>query len=154
MARRQPKPTVPKTPAQLAAWLRDTDAGRQVVAKQLDERCRVCQHATPPSPRVLVVVRRLGPLPGVEVFYETGVNVRLEELIDTQNDPISEVLAEELLIAQLPRLWKHLPNCRKQGMPFTSVTAERRLEAVEGIRTLKGLEAWQDRWTTTSPTRR
>lgn len=146
MARRTRKPSVPRTPAQLAAWLRDTDAGRQVLAEQLDERCRVCLHAARPSPRVLVVVRRLGPLPGVEVFYERGVNVRLEELLDTHDDPVIEELAEELLIAQLPRLWKHLPSCRARTMPFTALTAERRLKAVEGICTLRELEAWTEKW--------
>jgi len=107
MARTKDTPSFPRTERQLRAWLRDVPAGQQLVrdlaSGVLEMECRRCERARP-YPRVLVVIRRLGPLPGVEVFSERGVTVRLEELVDTQDDPVIEVLAEELLVAQLPRL--------------------------------------------------
>jgi len=35
-------------------------------------------------------------------------------------------------------------------MPFRAVAAERRLEALEMLRTLREVEAWQERWTQNS----
>lgn len=125
------EPTFPRTARQLRAWLRDTIIGRQLfreLAKDvLENECRKCQRIRPYS-KVLVVARRLGPVPGVEVFREKGVTVRLEQLIDTQDDKVIEILAEELLEAQLPRSWKHLPHCRSDEMCWRGWNATQQLK--------------------------
>ncbi len=140
MSRISDKTTCPRTAIQLRAWLRDTITGRQLfreLAKDvLEGECRKCQLIRP-YPKALVVVRRLGPLPGVEVFREKGITVRLEELVDTRDDRVIEILAEELLEAQLPRPWKHLPHCRSESRCFHGVTAEQRLQALGDMEELR-----------------
>ena len=140
------RPTFPTTIRQLKAWLRDTTVGRALMvlltSEALENKCRACENpqlAT--KPRVLVVVRRLGLHPGVEVYYENGVNVRLEELVDTKDDAAVEALADELLAVQLPRYWQHLQtSCRSQSMVFTGLTAERRTRSLEELRILRELK--------------
>jgi len=87
-----------------------------------------------------VVARRLGMHPGVEVFRESGVTVRMEELIDIPDDGSMGVLAERLLVAQLPRNWRHVPDCRlryRDSVTFRGITTEGAIEAIETLRELK-----------------
>src|SRR3972149_2088386 len=124
-------PTLPKTLGQLSVWLRDTDAGREILRRcyeqALEEKCSACEKGIP-IPRVLVVLRRLGHYPGVEVYRETGVNLRLEELVDSEDDPAVELLIDDLLRAQLPQNWKHMVDCRCDSIVFTGLTAGRRID--------------------------
>ena len=144
MERMSDKPMFPRTARQLRAWLRDTTIGRQLfreLAKDvLEEECRKCQRIRP-YPKVLVVVRRLGTLPCVEVFREKGVTVRLEELVDTHEDAIIEILGteltEKLLVAQLPKPWRHLPYCKSESRCFHGITAERRLKVLGDLEELR-----------------
>ena len=130
----QNEPSFPLNPDRLLIWLRDTDAGRAVVRKAasgfLEEECRKCQRVRP-YPKVLVVVRRLGCKPGVEVFYERGVTIKCIELVDSEGDPAMEILVEELLVHQLPKSWKPLVTCRSDSEVFTGLTAERQLRFLE-----------------------
>lgn len=133
------KPTIPQNAGHLAAWLRDTIEGRKILRDAteefLEERCLNCA-AVYRRPKVLVVVRRLGSRPGVEVFAERGVSVRIEEMVDTCDDPAMERLAEELLVALLPNAWKSLPGCpgyMRQSQVFTGLTAERLIERLEAL---------------------
>ena len=143
MARTQESATIPRYPGPLRRWLRDTVAGQtivQEVAKDvLEKACRNCERLRP-YPRVLVVVRRLGRHPGVEVYREKGITVRLEELVDSQDDAGLERLVENLLRAQLPRSWKHLVDCRSESMVFTELTATRRIESLETLKLLRELK--------------
>ena len=136
-------PYIPRKLSSLRKWLIGSKDGskvlRQAAMELLEEECRKCERRGP-IPRVLVVVRRLGPLPGVEVYREQGVQVRLEELVDSCDDAALERLVDELLRAQLPKFWKHLVDCRCESMVFTGLTAERRLESVETLRLLNELE--------------
>jgi len=88
-------------------------------------------------------VRRLGRYPGVEVYREKGVNVWLEELVDSQDDPAIERLVDDLLVAQLPRNWKHLVDCRSDSIVFTGLTAERQMESLITLELLRELKAWK-----------
>jgi len=148
MARRPDKPTIPREKHPIRAWLKGTVAGRELLAelteKYLENKCRACRSPYRRSPKVLVVARRLGHLPGVDVFSEPKVTVRLEELVDTYDDPVIECLGDELLVAQLPKTWKHLPGCRRHNTVFRGLTAERRLEALEMLRTLRELKDWRE----------
>ena len=118
----------------LYGWLRDTDQGKAIIRELapgfLEEACRKCQRLRPYS-KVLAVVRLLGCRPGVEVFYERGVTVKCIELVDSQDDPATEILVEELLEHQLPRLWKPLVQCRSDSQVFTGLTAEWKLQMIE-----------------------
>ena len=109
------EPTIsPETAGRLRDWLLTTEWGRKIVQeaakKFLEKECRKCEQRRP-YPKVLVVARRLGLYPGFEVFQEPGVNVRMEEMIDTFGSADLELRAEELLIAKLPRPWKRLMDC-------------------------------------------
>ena len=150
MAWKHESKTFPRTAGQLRRWLRDTVPGRTLVkelAKDfLEKECRRCERRRP-YPRVLVVIRRLGYKPGAEVFYEKGITVRLEELVDSQGDASIELLVEKLLLAQLPRSWKHLPNCRSESMVFSGLTATRRIESLEILKLIRELK--EIRWPTT-----
>lgn len=134
MEHETPRLYIPRKLGRLRAWLRDTEAGRELVRDAtegfLESECRTCQKRRP-YPKVLVVVRRLGRHPGVEVFHEKGVTVRLEELVDSEDDKAMEILVEELLVHQLPRSWKTLVTCRSDSQVFTGLTAERKLRMVE-----------------------
>ena len=136
-------PPIPRTLGRLRAWLRDTVAGREILKDAaiglLEEECRKCERRGP-VPRVLVVVRRLGPLPGVEVYREPGVHLRMEELVDSCDDAAVERLVDDLLRAQLPKYWKHLVDCRCESMVFSGLTATRRMDALEVLRLLNELE--------------
>jgi len=151
MTRKQYRARFPRTPSDLARWLRQTQEGRSTFLKVaqgfLDEKCRQCEQALITPPKVLVVVRRLGPLHGVEVFAERGVTVRLEELVDTHDDPVIERLADELLIVKLPRPWRHLPRGRSKSMAFSGWTAEQELQAIDMLRTLEELKQWRAEYT-------
>lgn len=139
---------LPWSDARTIAWLRDTKRGQtilrkaseklveQAVKERLEAECRTCQQLGSP-PKVLVVVRRLGGWPGVEVFWEPGVMVRCEELVDSENDAELEVLCETLLRLQLPKPWKHLVDCRSDSMVFWGLSAEGRLEALDTLRVLR-----------------
>ena len=88
MGRTPAKQRLPRTRGQLRAWLRGSQLGRsllrELVEDVFEERCRACERGMiTPRPKVLVVARRLGPLPGVEVYAERRAHVRLEELVDT-----------------------------------------------------------------------
>ena len=128
------KPTLPRTMAQLRGWLRDTEAGQKIIREltsgSLEDECRKCQRVRP-YPKVLAVVRRLGFKPGVEVFHERGVAVKCIELVDSEGDPATEILVEELLEHQLPRSWKPLVGRRSVSEVFTGLTVERKLEMAE-----------------------
>jgi len=147
MARTSDKPTFPRSPRQLRAWLRDTDVGRRLfleLAKEaLENECQQCQLIRG-YPKVLIVVRRLGSLPGVEVYREKGVTIRLEELVDTRDDKDIEILAEELLEAQLPRQWKHMPHCRSESKCFHGVTAGRLLQTLHDLDELRIYREFSD----------
>ena len=139
MPRGSNKPTFPRTAIQLRAWFRDTDVGRQLFRELatdiLEEKCHACQFIYG-HPKVLVVVRRLGSLPGVEVFWGKGVTVRLEQLVDTRDDPALEILAEDLLEAQLPEKWKpmlHVPHHRAESLCFHGLTAGQRLKVLADL---------------------
>ena len=142
MARWTEKPTFPATLAALRAWLRDTEEGRELLRETakdvLENACRRCERRRP-YPRVLAVARRLGAKPGVEVYYEEGISVRCEELMDSKDDPATEILCEDLLREQLPRSWKHLVDCRSDSQVFTGLTAERCIESLETLRIIKEL---------------
>lgn len=131
----------PTTLAALRAWLTDSDVGRELLRETtkdfLENKCRECERLRP-YPKVLAVVRRLGCKPGIEVFYEEGVTVRCEELLDSQDDKAMEILCEDLLRA-LPRSWKHLPDCRSDSQVFTGLTVDRQIESVETLRILDEL---------------
>ena len=140
------KPWIPRTLARLRVWLAGSEDGQRLVrecsAKFFEEKCRACEKGIP-VPRVLVVVRRLGRYPGVEVYREKGVNVWLEELVDSQDDPAIERLVDDLLVAQLPRNWKHLVDCRSDSIVFTGLTAERQMESLITLELLRELKAWK-----------
>ena len=137
------QPTFPKTLAALRVWLRDTTKGRKllrVAAKDfLENACRRCERRRP-YPRVLTVARRLGPRLGVEVYYEEGVTVRCEELLDSKDDTAMEILCEDLLRAQLPKSWKHLVDCRSDSQVFTGLTAGQQIESLETLWILQELK--------------
>ncbi len=86
------------------------------------------------------------------MFQEPGVNVRLEEMID-----IKDVggIADELLIAQLPRPWKNLPKCParyRDGEVFRGITAEQRTETIIEGQLVRELREWRlalDAWEAT-----
>ncbi len=154
MARNPDIPTFPGTAIQLRAWLRDTIVGRQMfreLAKDvLEEECRKCQRLRP-YPKVLIVARRLRPrirrrLYGIEVFRERGVTVRVEELIDEHDDATVEILAQELLEAQLPRPWRHLPHCRSESDCFRGLTAQRRLKTLGDLEELRIYREFATTW--------
>ena len=142
------EPTFPETPDALRAWLQDTDEGRELLRVAandfLESACRRCERSQP-YPRVLAVARRLGAKPGVEVYYEKGVTVRCEELLDSKDDPATEILCDDLLRAQLPRSWKHLVDCRSDSQVFTAVYAGRCIESRETLRILKELRSDHER---------
>jgi len=75
------------------------------------------------------------------VYYEPGILVRLEELVDSGDDAATERLADELLLAQLPKSWTHLIACRHDAIAFTGLSAERRIESLKTLLILKELEA-------------
>lgn len=144
------KPTFPRTAIQLRPWLRDTVIGRQLfqelVKEFLEEKCGECQFIYA-HPKVLVVVRRLGPLPGVEVFWEKGVTVRIEELVDTHDDRVIEVLAEDVIELQLPKRWRHMlhvPSYRSESQCFHSQTAGQRLKVLGDLEDLRILREFRD----------
>lgn len=142
MAKPDQKTEFPRTPLQLRAWLRDTETGRylarQAARNILEEACRKCQKIRP-YPRVLVVVRRLGPKPGVEVYSEKGVTIMTHELVDTHDDPASEVLAEELLALQVPKSWRFLLGMKPESRVFTGLEAEATIRAIQTMRTIREL---------------
>ena len=139
MGKKHKGPRWPRSRGQMCAWLRDTDTGREILREAadsiLEDACRKC-HTVGPVPKVLVVARRLGRMPGVEVYHEKGVSVRLEELIDTRDDATTEILAEELLRLQLPRPWRHLLECRSQSEVFRGLAPDR---VADGILTRRWL---------------
>lgn len=145
MKPRSTKITLPRTLRGLRPWLTQTDEGRALLASLtdecLEERCRACQEGWLAIPRVLVVLRRLGRYPGAEVYQTNGVTVRLEELVDTQDDAELERLADELLEVQLPRTWQSVAQYgRRKSMVFTSLSAERRIRSLEELETIRELK--------------
>jgi len=148
MTRRSP--SFPKTPRQLRAWLTQTDVGRAILGgltdEALEKKCRECRFTAehPTRPKVLVVVRRLGPVPGVEVFAERGVNVRLEEMLDTRDNAVLEVLAEDELVSRLPVSWRGLVVGQGATLGFSATTGERRLRAVGELEVLRELKALRE----------
>ena len=146
MESEKPRPYIPRTLANLRQWLRDTNAGRELVRDAtkglLENECRACQNLVR-CPKVLVVARRLGRFAGAEVYHEPGVQVRMEELVDSCDDKAIERLTDELLLAQLSKRWKHLVSCRRDSIAFTGLSAARRIESLETSRVLRELEAEQ-----------
>lgn len=139
----------PESAGRLRDWLLETEWGRKIVRdaakKFLEDSCRKCQQLRP-YPKVLVVARRLGLYPGFEVFREPGVNVRMEEMIDIPDIADVGGIADELLIAQLPRPWKRLVECDacyRAGEVFRGITAERQIESILGLRWLRELHEWR-----------
>jgi len=129
------KQRIPQTLGRLRAWIRDTEAGREILREAtsglLEQKCRECQEATRRRPRVLVVARRLGRYAGVEVYAERGVTVRLEELIESHDDPAIERLLDDLLHWQLPKSWRPVLMRVPDRLAFMGVTADQRLETLE-----------------------
>lgn len=99
----------------LKHWLQETTLGREIMTdlfeKAVEKRCRECQNR-PLKPKTLVVLRRLGRHPGVEVFAEDGVNVKVIELPDFPDD----IPAEELIRSYLPKAWKSLVDIRARNI--------------------------------------
>lgn len=156
MARKSRKQSFPRTVRQLRAWLRDTPTGQQLVrelaSQALERECRICERARP-YPKVLVVTRQVGDLACVQVAAEKGVSVRVAELVDVpEDDPVIWQFAEDLLIAQLPRAWRHL-GVKLMGGGVTVIKglpAERRFRALSELRTLRELDAWVEKWLSTN----
>jgi hypothetical protein len=144
MARWPETRTFPKNLAALRAWLRDTEAGRELLREAakdvLENECRKCQRLRP-YPKVLAVVRRLGFKPGVEIFHEKGVTVRCEELVDSKGESALEILCEDLLVAQLPKAWKHLPDCRSDSRVFRGLTVDQEIESRQTLYYIRAVEA-------------
>ena len=147
MPRRTPANRMPRTMGALKAWLRDTDDGRALIdgltAGAFEERCRRCQGNARPLPKALVVLRRLGRHTGADVFADKGIAVRIEELIDTRDDPVIEALADELLWTQVPQSWRHLlwRTPRESGV-FRGLSATdllRTQERLAWLRAVKGM---------------
>ncbi len=141
--------TIPRSAGQLRAWLRDTETGHEILKEAsrgfLEDECRKCQKLRP-YPKVLVVVRRLGTRPGVEVFYEKGVSVRLEELVDSKDDKELEILVETLLVDQLPKSWKTLPDSpgyRRDSMVFTGLSAITQFVHSEDLKLIRELQEFK-----------
>ncbi len=131
----------------MKAWLRDSNDGRALLAgltaRTIEEKCRRCEGNARPFPKALVVLRRLGRYTGAEVFADEGISVRVEELIDTRDDPAIERLALELLWAQLPRGWRGFSECspRYSGV-FVGLSATdllRTQERLAWLRAVKGM---------------
>lgn len=126
------KVTLPGTLLGLRSWLKGSEQGRELLGelteeafeKVLEDKCRSCENIRP-YPKVLVVLRRLGRFPGVEVYTEEGVAVRFLELPDTDLD------LEELIEVRLPRNWRHLV-----GLPAKRIHSEvfRGMSLVEALR--------------------
>jgi hypothetical protein len=140
----------PRTKDQLRAWLKQTNDGKAILGalaeEALESRCRECQFALehPTRPKVLVVVRRLERVFGVQVFQEKGVNLRVEEMLDTMDDPTLETLCEEELVSRLPVSWKGLVlGTVGAKVGYSGVTAERRLRSLRELEWLRELKAFQ-----------
>jgi len=146
------RPFIPRTPDSLYVWLKGSTAGREIVRKliteDLEELCRRCQKEFKPNPRVLVVVRSLGRYPGAEVFHDRGVNLRVEELVATEDDTEGDLFAERLLLAQLPKGWSRwvggLWARQSTSIAYTGQTVSQRIECLEVKRTLRELKEWRD----------
>lgn len=147
---RQPQgPTLPRTVRQLRLWLRWTKEGRKLLADLtvdlLEEKCRKCQTDIKPRPKVLVVARRLGQQPGVEVYAERGVAVRLEELFDTEDNQIMEIAADEALAIRVPKSWQYLlrgvePQQPTRSIVFTGLPLARYVEFLGLENTIRELK--------------
>ena len=155
MAQKRRGPTLPKTITQLKSWLRGSTEGKQVIAdltaESLEEKCRQCETAIRPKPKVLVVAKRLGLHPGAEVYAERGVSVRLEEMFDTEDDSMLELGAEEALAIRLPRPWQHLlcgvePQQPTRGIVFSGMSAQQYVKYLEVKRVLREMKAWHEVW--------
>ena|GEM_PF-3352778 len=163
MTRKRRGPVLPDTVPKLAAWLKGAAEGKKLlgeltektIKEALEERCRKCEQAYRARPKVLVVVRRLGPKPGVEVYAERNVSVKMMELFDTHDDTKFEVVADEALAIMLPRSWKHLlpDHCPDvslrqptRSMVFTGATVERTIRSLQELRILRELGAWREKW--------
>ena len=151
------KSAFPRTIRQLRSWLKHTEDGQRfldrLTKEALEKRCRQWQREHQPRPKVLIVLRRLGRYPGVEVYAEREVSILFHELVETENNPKLEILADEMLALQVPRSWRHLlPDYRfhdvslyqpVRGEVFRGLTIEYTLEALEELRTLRDLKAWR-----------
>lgn len=112
------KTTIPSTLRGLRAWLKGSKQGRalrrELTEKASEEKteakCRACQNIRP-YPKCLIVLRRLGTFPGVEVYTEPGTSVRLLELPEVRGDtPEIERLIEDMTGLKLPKNWRHMLN--------------------------------------------
>ena len=132
------KTTLPSTVLGLRSWLKGSAEGKALLSeltqKAFEEReeakCRACENMRP-YPKVLVVLRRLGQFPGVEVHAEEGVSIRLLELPDVSSDGEIGKRVEELIETRLPRSWRHL-----SGLPAKRIAREvfRGMSLVEALR--------------------
>jgi hypothetical protein len=134
---------LPRTTKGLRAWLRGTTEGRATLnrmAKEfLEGRCRTCQKIRP-YPKVLVVLRRIGDLPGAEVYAEEGVNLRFLELPDIPDDGDFVELTERLIELELPRNWRRLVNLpvkRIHRETFRGVTISEAIRYEEDLRLIR-----------------
>ena len=143
---------LPSTAQGLRSWLKGSTEGRallrelteEAIEERLEAKCRACESIRP-YPKVLVVLRRLGRFPGVEVYTEEGVSLRFLELPDIPATAKAEILAEEYIELMLSKNWRRLmdlPARRIHRTLFRGISLTEWLryaelgEAIEEIRTM------------------
>ncbi len=140
---------IPATQVAVRAWLKGSTEGRdllhrmtqRLVEEAVEEKCRVCQQAHP-YPRVLVVLRRLGNHPGVEVYSGPGVLVHIEELPDAPGTAACDLLLEQVLEIRLPKTWRWLLETRARRIHsgvFRAVSLDEWLYYLERAEVFRGL---------------
>lgn len=147
--KRKASPKIVADAQHIRAWLKGTAEGKKLVEEltqrafeeRHEEKCRACLE-TRLFYRVLVVMRRLGEHPGVEVYSDPGVRVKVVELPNVESD-VKEIepLLRQLLVNRLPKYWRDLvlnqSEAKLVGYPWHGNTAERILEIQRQLNALR-----------------